>query len=292
MKADVFFILDSFDFDGSVENLFSTLTEASALVNKVQSDKFVKFSKSSDFYDNAVNKLYGPNAAPEVGQLAALIYDGGMSKATIRDITSCKVVACINAEIAVHEEHWLSVYGTLPPSVNINDPIRNTISEADIIEYSKTIVLANKYDSNGYADAFEGIYRNLTFHPKYNDIQKITGGCDNFINGIFEMFDSMNSLTPKDNGVKEDIHFLDKSIKFTTCEEGGGKKKRKINFDFEINGSKQTYNCEYHCKLEYFDNQYKKGKYHNDNRMYFGFYKPESETEANKFLIAHLGDHL
>ncbi|MEZ8651691.1 hypothetical protein AB6D92_22305 [Vibrio splendidus] len=140
-----------------------------------------------------------------------------------------------------------------------------------------------------------GMYRNLVFHPQYNDLDNITGGCVNFLEGIFEMFDEMNGFQPQDGDTEKDIKYLNKKIKFTTCEEGGGKKQRKtkdkkLDFEFEVDGVKTEYNCEFHCKLEYVDGQYKIGKYHKDNRMYFGFYK--SKGKINRVLIAHLGDHL
>jgi hypothetical protein len=297
MKSDVFFISGSFDFDSPIEELFSSLIEASVLVEKFSSEGFVKFSNSSDFYNDVIDKLYGPNSIPESGLLAALIYDGGMSKAAMRELTSNEIVDYLNQDVAAYEGFWLSIYGSLPDSITINNPERNVLNEIDIIEYSKSIIISNDYNSDGYADAFKGIYRNIEFHPNYNNIKNITGGCNNFINGILEMFDVINSRTPKDGDVKEDIDFFEKNIKFTTCEEGGGKKKRKtedkkLNFTFSIDGVESLYNCEYHCKLEYIDKQYKKGKYHKDNRMYFGFYKPEGKKKSNKTLIAHLGGHL
>ncbi|HFS8461812.1 TPA: hypothetical protein ACH2LV_003511, partial [Vibrio cholerae] len=76
MKCDVFFILGSFNFNGPVDELFEKLTEASFLVGKMNSDKFIRFSKSSDFYNDVVSKLYGPQAIPEAGAISSLVYDG------------------------------------------------------------------------------------------------------------------------------------------------------------------------------------------------------------------------
>ncbi|EPB0664782.1 hypothetical protein ACQ90Y_002286 [Vibrio alginolyticus] len=295
MKADVFFILESFNFNGSVDGLIQSLSDAAALVKKMESDKFIRFSKSSDFYDTAIDKLYGPNAIPESGVIASLLYDGGMSKAKSRDLDSNDVIQIVNSSVPEKDNRWLSVYGVLPTTINISDTLRNINNEHDLINYSKCIILNCNLTSDEYADAFQGIYRNLIFHPDYNDISNIEGGCKNFINGIFEMFDTMNTYIPKDGDVKGDIDYIDKKIKFETCEEGGAKKRRKrpedkLNFNFDIDGTVKEYNCEYHCKLHYFDGQHETGKRHVGNRMYFGFYKPESKD--NKFLIAHLGDHL
>ncbi|PTP52275.1 hypothetical protein [Vibrio splendidus] len=295
MKADVFFVLDSFDFSVQIEELISNLTEASALVKKMESEKFIRFSKSSDFYDNAIDKLYGSNAVPESGALASLLYDGNIGRARTRDLNSSEVIRLVNNVIPEEDNRWLSIYGDLPVTIKITDSLRNTNTENELVDYSKHILINNKLTPNEYADAFEGIYRNLIFHPKYNDITNIAGGCKNFISGIFEMFDSMNEYIPKDGGVKSDVDYIDKRIKFETCEEGGGKKKRnteekKLDFFFEIDGDTKKYNCEYHCKLHYFDGQHETGKRHAGNRMYFGFYKPQKGR--NKFLIAHLGDHL
>ncbi|EGU37065.1 hypothetical protein [Vibrio scophthalmi] len=295
MKADVFFILDSFDFSGQIEKLISNLTEASALVKKMDSEKFIRFSKTSDFYDNAIDKLYGTNAVPEAGALASLLYDGNMSKARTRNLDSSEVIKLVNNTTPVEDNRWLCIYGELPVTVEIKDSLRNANNENELVAYSKHIVINNNLTSVEYADAFEGIYRNLIFHPKYNDVSNIAGGCKNFINGIFEMFDTMNCYVPKDGDVKGDVDYIDRRIKFETCEEGGGKKKRnteekKLDFFFEIDGDTKKYNCEYHCKLHYFDGQHETGKRHAGNRMYFGFYKPT--IGQNKFLIAHLGDHL
>lgn len=294
MKADIFFTLDSFNFNGPVDELINELTTASALVAKMRSDKFIQFSKSSDFYNSVTPMLYGPQAIPEAGTLASLIFDGKLNLAVNRNIDSSEVIDLVNKVLPVEEQRWISIFGHLPTTVTINYPKHNVKDEQDIIEFSKYVLRNNTLNSKQYSEAFEGIYRNLIFHPEYNDLDNITGGCDNFLEGIFEMFDQMNIHEPQDGDTKPDIDYLNTKIKFTTCEEGGAKKHRKdedkLDFDFTINGVKKSYNCEYHCKLEYFDNQYKRGHYHNDNRMYFGFYKPD--VGKNKFLIAHLGDHL
>lgn len=295
MKANVFFTLHSFSFNGATGPLIESLVVASSIVKKMESDKFIQFSKSSDFYNDVTNKMYGPGAVPEAGVLMSLVYDGALNNTSTREFTSEEVVNIVNKQLPILDNRWVAIYGTLPDFININYPIRNVITEKNIIEYSKVIVKSNKLTPNEYSEAFEGIYRNFIFHPNYNDVNNISGGCDKFIDGVFEMFDAMNDHIPKDGDTEEDITHLNKKIKFTTCEEGGGKKGRKNNdkkldFEFEIDGVKSDYNCEYHCKLEFMDGQYKTGKYHDDNRMYFGFYKPEGK--ANKFLIAHLGDHL
>ncbi|ANQ17580.1 hypothetical protein [Vibrio natriegens] len=294
MKADIFFTLDSFNFNGPVEELFNELTKASVLIAKMNSDKFIRFSKSFDFYNSIVPMLYGPQSIPEAGAISSLVFDGQFNLAANREFDSSEVIALVNKALPVEEQRWLSIFGDLPTSVTINYPMRNVKDEQDIIEFSKDVLRNNNLNSKQYSEAFEGIYRNLIFHPEYNDLDNITGGCDNFLEGIFEMFDQMNIHEPQDGDPKPDIDYLNTKIKFTTCEEGGAKKHRKdedkLDFNFTINGVQKSYNCEYHCKLEYFDNQYKKGHYYNDNRMYFGFYKPDSDK--NKFLIAHLGDHL
>ncbi len=294
MKVDIFFSSDSFDFDSPVEKLFESLAESTALIGRLDSELFIKFSKTSDFYDNTIEKLYGDNAIPESGLLSSLIYDGNMSKAKVRDVTSPDVIDLINGTTPEYDNCWLSLYGELATNININYSVRNVKTESDIMIFAKHTLQSNTYDEKGYADAFEGIYRNLIFHTDYNDIKNITGGCESFLHGILEMFDVMNCFIPSDGDVKGDVSRLNSKIKFTTCEEGGGKKNRKgedkLDFKFEIDGIEKTYNCEFHCKLEYIDNQYKTGKYHKDNRMYFGFYN--EENKINKILIAHLGDHL
>ncbi|MDP4497516.1 hypothetical protein Q9L41_17060 [Vibrio cholerae] len=294
MKCDVFFILGSFNFNGPVDELFEKLTEASFLVGKMNSDKFIRFSKSSDFYNDVVSKLYGPQAIPEAGAISSLVYDGKFNLANNREFDSAEVLEIVNQALPIEDQRWVSVFGILPTAITITYPIRNVKNERDIIDFSKDIIRNNGLSTKQCANAFEGIYRNLIFHPQYNDLDNITGGYVNFLEGIFEMFDEMNHYEPKDGDPKSDIDYLDKRIKFTTCEEGGAKKHRKgdekLDFNFTIDGVTTSYNCEYHCKLEYFDKQYKKGHYHTDNRMYFGFYKPKTGT--NKFLIAHLGNHL
>ncbi|MFA0146981.1 hypothetical protein AB4452_12875 [Vibrio lentus] len=295
MKVDIFFTINSFNFNGPVNELIGDLTEASALIARMNSEEFIRFSTSSDFYNDIIPMLYGPESIPEAGVLSSLLYDGKFNLAGNRKFETSEVTELINKEVPTEDNRWLSIFGVLPTSVVINYPVRNVKHEKDIIEFSKDVLRNNTLSSVQYSEAFKGMYRSLVFHPQYDDLDNITSGCVNFLEGIFEMFDEMNCYTPEDGDTENDIKYLDKKIKFTTCEEGGGKKKRKtkgkkLDFEFEIDGYTTEYNCEYHCKLEFTDGQYKTGKYHDDNRMYFGFYKPTNK--ANKFLIAHLGDHL
>lgn len=296
MKANVCFIIYSFDFDGTEEALTESVSCASSFVAKMNSN-FIKFSKSNDFYDKLVEEIYCPNKFIEVGALSSAFYDGPISKATQIDLNSNEIIECVNNNSPEYEQCWMSIYGNMPSTIHIVDSERVIINRKDLINYSKSIVQANKYNADDYAEVFVGVFRNLIFHPNFNSIAKIEGGCNNFINGIFEMFDVMNSYTPTGGDPKEALDYINSKIKFTTCEEGGAKKRRKteenkLHFLFEIDSRKQKYNCEYHCKLEYKDSQYKNGEYHRGNRMYFGFYKSESPEKNNKFLIAHLGDHL
>ncbi|MDK9758531.1 hypothetical protein KIV40_24860 [Vibrio sp. D173a] len=295
MKSSIFFISNSFNFDASVEDLVSSLSFAGTLIEKMESDKFISFFKSSDFYENAVNKIFGPNAIPESGLLSSLIYDGALNRAKCKSVDSSKILQLVNKEKPELDGNWISVFGDFPEPPKVNYENRKVNTEQDIINFSKGVVLENTYTCQEYSDVFEGIYRNLIFHPSYNDIENIDGGVENFISGILDMFDVMNSYVPTDGHTEQDIKFINGKIKFTTCEEGGGKKRRKnkesqLNFSFDIDGKIKSFNCEFHCKLEYFDNQYKKGKYHNNNRMYFGFNKGIKDN--NKILIAHLGSHL
>jgi hypothetical protein len=290
MKENIFFISDSFNFNSSFEELFLSLRNAALIVNKMKSEKFVNFSKSSDFYDYALNKLYSDNIHHEAGQLASLLYDGDIGKVKLRDVNSEDIINLINEETPELDQHWIAIYGCLPPSINISYAVRNVNSELDIINYSQIILKNNNYTSHEYAEAIEGIYRNLIFHPEYNNLDNIQGGYHNFTDGILEMFSFMNAYIINDGNAKLDISVLDKNFKFKTCEEGGGKQRRKIEIEFEIDGTKKSYNCEFHCKLEFLDGQYKTGKYYDMNRMYFGFYKPQDKH--NQFLIAHLGGHL
>lgn len=296
MKANVCFITYSFNFNSTEKEFTESLHLANDLVNKMSSD-FIQFSISNDLINKFIEECYTLNKFIEVGALASIFYDRLMSKAKIIDLNSDELIEHTNIDPPEHENRYLSIYGNMIPGINETDKNKIIFTVQDLINYSKSIVIMNTYNAQGYADAFKNIYRNLVFHPNYNKIDQITSGCKNFIIGIFEMFDVMNSYTPKDGDPKEDISYLNTQIKFLTCEEGGSKKRRKtedtkLDFSFDFKDSQSMYNCEYHCKLEYMDDQYKTGKYHNNNRMYFGFYKTNNPENINRILIAHLGGHL
>lgn len=226
MKANVCFITYSFDFDTTEEALTESVHLAAKLIEKMNSD-FIQFSKSNDFDSKLIEEIYNSNKFIEKGALIAAFYDGGMSKARNISLDSKELISCINTNPSEHKNRWLSIYGAIPSEVGIIDRNKNIMTEMDLINHSKSIVLMNRYNSDEYALIFKSIYRNLIFHPNYNKINKITSGCENFINGIFEMFDVMNSYIPKEGDPKIDIDYLNTQMKFTTCEEGGAKIRRK-----------------------------------------------------------------
>lgn len=290
MKENIVFIPTSFNFDGQVEELIPSITKASQLIKKLSSQGFITFSKSSDFYDTVISKIFGEDKIPEAGVLASLLYDGEMNCAKISDLDSHNIIRLVQLDQPILENNWIGIYGSLPNDIALTFKNRNVHSEENITDYGQSIIKNNNYSTDEYSNALKGLYTNLIFHQDYNHIIDIVGGHEKFADGIFEMFRFMNYYISNTNSVKEDISIIDSQIKFKTCEEGGGKKKRKILFHFNIDGKSTQYNCEFHCKIEYFDGQYKIGKYHNSNRMYFGIYKPQGRE--SKFLIAHIGGHL
>ncbi|MDC5842152.1 hypothetical protein OPW33_22760 [Vibrio europaeus] len=294
MKSKLCFIPDSFSFDSGDAVLIEELDVAASLVDGMNSD-FISFARSSDFDEFVGNELYCSDKFVEIGPLYSAIYDGDMNKAVAIGESSEEVLQCVNTALPTTENYWLSVYSSSPDKILVNFNERNITDEESLLFYSKHILLNNQYTAEEYGNAFKSFYKNLIFHQNYNDISSIESGCRDFINGILEMFDVMDAYSPVDGGAKTDIDYLNKNITFLTCEEGGGKKNRttdekNLKFNFLIDGKERKINCEFHCKLEYVDGQYKKGKYHKANRMYFGFWKPEDSK--NQITIAHLGGHL
>jgi hypothetical protein len=301
MKASVCFTPQSFDFNLDEEHILTYLKFASELVGKM-SNGFVSFLKSSEFDNNAAEKIFQKKSSLDAGAVMSLLYDQQMSMASTIDLSEDEVIHSVNTTPPIHECTWMSVYFSEPTNRLISEPSRIIYSEKNLVDYCSEILIENPRAHNEYAKNFVEIYTNLIFlyNPRlvrnttFDSIRKIEGGYTKFIRGITDCLSYMNEYEVIPHDSKHNINQLNAHLDFPITVEGGGKNKRTIKAlkrNFLINSKAyDDVNCEYHYKLERSDGANGNGTYY-FNRIYFGFFNRIDEDKP-KIAIAHIGEHL
>ncbi|GFK53867.1 hypothetical protein [Vibrio cholerae] len=304
MKANICFVLESFDFSKEQESVALSIKASSELVDKyVKDNGFIVFSKSNDFDEHAANELYQQPQHLDAGTIMGLLYDANMGKAsTIDGLNSKGVISLVDSDVPEHNGAWMSLYSSDSNNLLTTKMHRNVTNEKTLVKFCSDVLVNNPRSPGEYAQSFVQLYRNLIFldHPahRYNktfdSIRKIEGGYQSFIQGITNCLNFMDQYEIIPHDSQENITNLNANLEFPVTPEGKGKIKRKIaalKRDFLIgNVEYKNVNCEYHYKLERIDGANGNGTYYY-NRIYFGFFN-RIDSENPKIAIAHIGEHL
>lgn len=297
MKSNVCFVSNSFDLSRPVEDVTESFAKASALIKKMSTD-FVLFSKANDF-DDSIAMAIATRGFDEMGHLYSAAYDGRMCSLVKSDFVSSKLTDISNKTPPELEHRWISLYSDVSTNQLTLSPIRTTYDEMSLVSYCTEILRKNVRSDDQYAYAFKDIYQNLFFRTNeegtrllFNRLNKISGGCKNFIIGITTCLEFMNGYSVIPNDSLKNIDEINGMLDVPVTPEGKGKGQRgkdELKRDFFINNVKYEHvNCEFHCKLQYKDGAPPNGQ-PKPYRIYFGFVKPGDLAE--RIAIAHIGEH-
>jgi hypothetical protein len=301
MKASVCFIPESFNLSLIDGDLFSNLKSASALVKKMDNG-FVSFYKSSDFDAHAANAIYPKSSSHDVGAVLSLLYDQQMNKAMTIEFNEEEVLFETDITPPVYGDTWISVYSSDENQELVNQPNRTIHSEECLVNYCSEILVNNPRSHSEYAKDFVSVFNNIIFlnnpchkdYQTFDSIRKMDGGYSKFIKGITDCLSYINKYEIIPHDSKKNIGQLNAGLEFPITPEGKGKNKRAISAlkrDFLIDGKVyESVNCEYHYKLERFDDANGNGTYY-FNRIYFGFFN-RIDPDNPRIAIAHIGEHL
>ncbi|HCR2967753.1 TPA: hypothetical protein ON086_003027 [Klebsiella aerogenes] len=298
MKVNIFLIPDSFNFGKDIEEILSDVNIFNILKDKMASD-FVTFSLCSDFYNKIAPELY--TASMDSGWAMSKFYDG-INNVNTEEIDSVDTLVLANNDNPEYFERWIGIYTPIDINLSQLKEEAKVKCENSLVEFCTNTLAKNKREHSEYSFDIQQIYKNLIFlenpqHDKYktfDSIRKMDGGYRNFQGAISKFLCFANSYNIIPHNSQTNIDNMCAFLDFPVTPEGKGKNKRKIKAlkrDFLIDGVVyENVNCEYHYKLERYDDSNGKGTYY-FNRIYFGFFN-RIDPENPKISIAHIGEHL